>query len=656
MRRHWLVGAAMVATTLFAPSAIGAPSSGPQAAYDAAQAAYDKRDWATAIAGFTPLLPSDPSHRLSRSQAVIASRLGDALVHADRREEATAWLDRVIADVPADDADTRDHAWLWRGDAARSGFDYPAAVAAYDHVFDDPQMAQDVLTLLNAGVGLAYVDVTRDPAHVAAVLDKLLARLDLPTTVGTDILAEVEDLRARAAINLGDRNAAQHWIERALNHSGGLTTGHVSVGQATIRDDAAIIARLRNDDEDTRKYLTYTGAGHMKSMDWIGHVDGDLPVCGGEVAPQDSVVVQFYLGDDGKVAGALPVYASKAGDDGQIFAETVSHWRWNPADLRDVDPYYRFTLRLELRCATRPPPDQLGKPYEAALQSWLSSLGLPDGKLRYNEPFAPTRDSRESPGLHQADGAGIAALFKIVPASPEGRLHFSQMLDTIHAPPPALAALIMRIAKANGYRGHSIRSDGRLRSEALAAMQPAFRARFPDSAANAWLILEQALADEDSGDFANAPALLQAVIDTPAATLADDDPVRQVAILHLALSKARAGDPGAAHARLAAANLDAERCTLFDTHPVPASVDIASSQFPMDALRWRFEGYVQESYDILANGHVANIRTVLAYPPFVFSQDTERAVASFRYLPPSIGDAPVGCQGETKAVRYHIPG
>ena len=72
-------------------------------------------------------------------------------------------------------------------------------------------------------------------------------------------------------------------------------------------------------------------------------------------------------------------------------------------------------------------------------------------------------------------------------------------------------------------------------------------------------------------------------------------------------------------------------------------------------MRWRFEGYVLEDFDISDDGRVANPRTIVAYPPLVFAKSTEQAGKSFRYVPPRIGDASVGCMGQTQGVSYRIP-
>ncbi len=137
----------------------------------------------------------------------------------------------------------------------------------------------------------------------------------------------------------------------------------------------------------------------------------------------------------------------------------------------------------------------------------------------------------------------------------------------------------------------------------------------------------------------------------PVRALPDDDPVRRVALLHKAMTASRLGQPMPT-ADLDASGLTAAQCSIFDTHPVATNQSVNSNDFPEDALRWGFEGYVREDFDIDANGHVTDPRTVVAYPPLVFGKSTEQTVRRFQFLPPKIGDKPVGCMGQTMPVNY----
>lgn len=403
---------------------------------------------------------------------MIAARLAEALIHVGRLDEARSWIARATADLPAGDA-LLPSAWLTAGDAARLTHDYPAALAAYDKAAPLALAAGDQATARSAKLALADAAVTLDPARSATELDAILA---LPAVSKNKLeLAQLEDMRARAAIIAGDRDAAVRWITRAVDHSGGLTSSNVSYPQANIRGDAAIIHRLRGNDEQARTYLSFTGAGHMKDMNWVGAFQGELPICGVDgVEPQDSAVVQFVLGEDGTVAAAIPVYASRGGEVGATFARAVGTWRWKPALIKDVAGFWRSTLRLELRCTSRPAPEALARPYVGQVLDWLVSRAL----LTRDEARSVGPDATNI-GVTVSDNAIVRAL-TAVPAggSAKRELPFAEaerLLDEAHAPPSAYALLVIRHA-APGEQ-ESIRASAHARAAAMAPLLPAVTQR-----------------------------------------------------------------------------------------------------------------------------------------------------------------------------------
>jgi TonB family protein len=171
----------------------------------------------------------------------------------------------------------------------------------------------------------------------------------------------------------------------------------------------------------------------------------------------------------------------------------------------------------------------------------------------------------------------------------------------------------------------------------------------------AWLQTEIALALETGNALPAARTTLQRVVATPTTALGGDDPIRSIAVLHLALIDKRSGNAALADQRIKDAGIDAEQCSLLDVRPVPRNTDISSSAFPTEAMRWHFEGNVREAFDIGPDGRVENVRTVLSYPPFVFGSATEKAVAQFRYLPPTLDNKVLGCVGKTVNVNYRLP-
>jgi outer membrane biosynthesis protein TonB len=171
----------------------------------------------------------------------------------------------------------------------------------------------------------------------------------------------------------------------------------------------------------------------------------------------------------------------------------------------------------------------------------------------------------------------------------------------------------------------------------------------------AWLQAEIGLALENGGALPAARTMLQMVAASPKTTLPDDDPIRSLAVLHLALIDKRSGNAVFADQRIKDAGIDAEQCSLLNVRPIARNTDISSSAFPDEALRWHFEGNVREAFDIGPDGHVEDVRTVLSYPPFVFGSATEKAVAQFRYLPPTLDNKVLGCVGNTVNVNYRLP-
>ena len=650
MALGWLAGAAL-------PALAAAPGS-LQAAYDAAQTAMDKEDWKTAAAGFAPLLPSDPARPFDHSRAVIATRLSYALERLDRPGEAAAMARRAIAALPADDAISLATAWTVIGDSARFNMDYASATDAYQHAVDAADRTGDGAARIAAVSGLALTLMTISPERAEIALNSLLNDAKLTGGTSRPTLAVIEGLRARAAINAGDRVTARAWINRAIPHSGGLYGDNLSIAQSEIRGDAAIIAKLQGYDDDVRKYLTRTGAGHLMSMDWVGSHSGELPVCDADdgIRPDDSAVVEFALSNDGRVIGAMPVYASRPGGIGLAFARAISDWRWNPDQVKTVDAFWRHTVRFELRCVTRPEPVALSRPFTRAMLTWLKSLGAFDGP---DDSKLPDYVAAGDPRLDQAGASAIPALMVRLRHSGTDAeavsINLDRAVEAAQAPAEVRALVVKAHADALARHGGNYRLVGREQANVMSVLVPGFEARYPASMPAAWLELEWAVALERSGDFAAARPHLAKAIATPQSALPSDDPIRQVALLHMAMVKARAGEDASAHADLAASGLTAGQCALVDTRPVATNMSIVSSQFPQAALYWHFEGYVEEAFDIAAEGHVSNVRTVIAYPPYVFDPATERAVSDFRFVPPTIQGKAVGCTGQMQKVNYRIP-
>ncbi len=632
------------------------PQPSPQDLYSHAQAAFDKGDWDTAIDGFNKALAAMNAGPTSRSRAAINARLASALVNRGRfgeaQQAAAAAIDGLSSIRPAP-ADELTSAYLTLGDAQRYDLQFRTAAESYRKAtaFAGSKGGADDF---NAQLGLVLSTMVIDPTAAAATADALLNNKALVATLSPAQLAEVESLKGRAELNLGHADDALTFVERAVEHSGGLTS-RVSLAQVSIRGDAALVQlKLRHDDK-ARELLAYSGAGHLPDEDWISSGRTELPQCGGplDITPQDTAVIEFAIADDGRVSGAAPIYVSRPGDMGVAFAEAVRRWRWEPATIAKVNPFWRASIRLQLRCNVR--LAAMSDRFFDATRQWLSDRGATDidlGRVT-NESQAVASPLSLADGEATDISSGLHALeFGRLgePKRTELSAQVESLLTKNQAPPEVMATFYYLKAQTDiGRSRFHAREEARRLSDVIPHMSPD-----PSSArAVAWLRTEMAVQLEEGGDFERARPILAEVVALPDSQLTDDDVVRSVATVHLAVVKARLDK--ASGVQLTAAP-PPDRCSTLNVRPVATNMAISSSAFPAEAMRWRFEGYVREAFDIDRDGKVEGVRTVMAYPPFVFDEATEGAVARFRYLPPIDADGVfVGCTNQTVNVKYVIP-
>lgn len=128
------------------------------------------------------------------------------------------------------------------------------------------------------------------------------------------------------------------------------------------------------------------------------------------------------------------------------------------------------------------------------------------------------------------------------------------------------------------------------------------------------------------------------------------------ALIRLASLEHADGRGDAARAAFARSGLAADQCALVDKSPKMLNSGASSSDFPMEAIRWGFEGWVSTEYDIGADGRTQGVRAVLSYPPFVFSPAGEGIIRSARFEKTFRPDGGLGCGAQGSQVRFQIPG
>lgn len=638
--------APLVVVVAAAASAQGGQTA--QGAYNAGQAAFDTGRWADAnVAYETTLRLMNPA---SPAVPVVRARRATALMNLRQTAAARAEAQAAIAQFGERGVTAGEDlaaAWTLVGTAARFDLDEPAAADAYTRALGAAGGENKALLIREARLGLALATMTSDPARASTTLDAVLAAPDFTTTPKAQ-QAEMLALRGRAALNGGDARAAAGFVDRALQLTG-TTTTRVNIAQVRIRGDAALVYAKLGDNDKVRLYLTYSGAGHVPDSGWLNRGDNELPVCGADLRPDDMAVVELAIDDKGRAIGAAPVYASRPGAVGATFARAVRAWRWSPDYVKKLDAFWRASIRVELRCVTRPPGVDLADGFREEVESWAAAQGvsadLTDPALRSADVMAGA-----APAARVLEALLNAVHSEREPNWDRAAVTLTEALDKADASAAVRAYVLRRMIVAEGIAGRQqqarVRLDGLI--EAIA--------RRPDGARPAaWLRAERAFRFERDDEWTAAQRDLAAVTALPSATLGADDSVRTVAVLHQAMIERHFGQGALADSRLAAAGVNADSCSILDVKPVATNQSISSSAFPEEALSWRFEGSVREAFDINADGSVAGVRTVIAYPPLVFGPATERAVRRFRYIVPTLGDKPLGCAGQTVNVRYVLP-
>lgn len=655
-----LIFAGLLAADVPATSPLAAPLS-PQAAFDAATDANDAGRFEEAARGFAALEQLPGVRRNPVVLSTLLMRKGRALVVLDRDDEAEAALRAGLKLVPLDRTDLRNDRFLAElalGNIALRRFNYAAAT---EHHKAALALAGEPSTKARALLALTRSTMFDPGVEALQYADQALALLG-PINMHDEkekaAFASIQTLRARALLNQQRYAEAYTVLKKAVEDQGGLDL-KVTLGEIITRSDLAIASLLSGNKEDARRYMAYTGAGRMKEpFDLAASLA--VPPCGGpaQLRPDDVAVVEFGIRPDGSIASAEPIYSSVKGQAVLEFARAVSDWSWRPDAVAQIPDAFRLVTRVELRCSTsaeRPRIDQL---LTAELLDWFEQSGFP-------RPQGAASDAGELPILkaelarREAAGDGPALIPVLTRlggnavASNEDRsawlIRARDMAIRAGAPLAAVIALEVRLpidgkgrdsADVRAYRNHLRALAARPGVSENPRVANILRIMTADP-----IWRERAPADAES-------LLRQVVTDR---RLEPRDPLRVAALIRLAAIRAAEGDRRGAADNFAQTGLSAQQCALLDAKPRLIRNNVGSSDFPMEAMRWGFEGWVRIEYDILAEGRTAAQRAIVAYPPFVFRDAAVGIAQNLTYAKSYRPDGSAGCGGAQENVRFQIP-
>jgi len=634
------------------------PALTVQQQFEAATAALDKGDASEALRLYEDLerRVGGSGAAASRSRALVRVRKGQALLNLQRWSEAEAALRAGVAGLPADDASLREDrgiALLDLGELAEHALDYGEALSDY-------RSAEAGLTggyRVRALRGLIQTGMFYDAPAALADSDRALAFAG-ETPADKRREAVFRTMRGRVLLNLGRTGEARKEFAHAVSLLGGLTE-KVDINDLAARSDAAIAARLAGDEEEARKYLAWTGAGHFDEP-FPPAADMPPPLCDEELKPDDVAVVELSVAKDGTVGDALPVYSSRQGTSALAFARAASGWSWQPERLERIGALFRAVTRVEMRCSTaahHAGVDQLLRP---EVDAWLERMHVPAldadiaGQAQRLKPLRDELARREA-----ASGPNAPALVPILVelahnplvGQEESRLLLDRALGiarAANAPAPVVAFLGIRRSLMIDWR----ELRGGVYERPLRALLADPKIVQDDHAVNAVrLALAGAMANSKNRR-PEAMTLLEEVGKAPG--LGAGDAMRAAAFARLSSLRLASGDAEGARAAFVASGVRADQCALLDATPRLKRMAGSSDDFPNAALRWGFEGWVKLEYDLTAAGVPTRVRPTVAYPPFIFGKAGSDIVERLRYDPSFRPDGSLGCGGMERSINFRI--
>ena len=674
---------ALILTAVSAAVSSPAVATTIQQDFDAAQALIDAGEYPRARAAFTALLARFPAASAGRASSIVRARLGNMMLATGDPEAAEPLLTAAIAGFKGatpQDAEERATAGydLGRAQEARGALD--TAARTYRTVLGSRAFPADGLADIGLRASLARTLIWSDPAEARRLLDALLALPPEKLGSAREQRALLETLRGRVELNNNNPAEARHWFTIAARSAGGAETQKISIADIRIRGDLALANQMLGRLDEGQKYVAYSGAGALVNEGLTAAVAMPLPACAPltGLATDAVAVVEFAIGADGRVSGVTPIYASRgsgesagaAQDDGPeiLFPKAVSRWFWNTEDVTKLDPFWRRSVRVELRCFnSRPDADPVRSAFRGEIIAWLEGLGVRD------DPDWPDNDAAALPLVRaelarreQGDGRQSAQLLPVLMAltnnsaapNTERRAAAArwQALARQHKPPLPVLTLD-RLSEIN-WEADPIASRAatlKFKRQKIADLLSELDAG-GDGDSRAAMLVRLRLGEtlEEMRDYTGARALFERVTASPDSVLPAGDPIRTAALLRVANLAAAARDTAAAASAFAATGLTAEQCSLIDVRPQGINTSIGNKAFPSQSIRWGTGGFARVGYDITADGNTANVRTIVASPPFIFGASTEKAIAQFKYRPVFRPGNTIGCTGNAQTVNFRV--
>lgn len=590
-------------------------------------------------------------------QSSIKIRKGQAQYHLGQTLEAETNFLTALADIDqslpnyATDIFTSNN-FLAR--MASNRYEYTEAAEYYlaaANIIDRPSFKLNAMA--GAVATLMFVDTKR--ALILATEAYEISKAD--KNIDKDVRAQTAILLGRTHLNLQNFSEARRLSGRAVKMLGGLTK-RVYINDIQVRSDHATASALLDDPGTMRKFLSYTGAGRFEGSAFLKASDVWLPPCdpAQDLYPDDVVIVEFGISNNGLVTYSRPIYSNKPETIALIFAKAVKNWSWTTEQVAEIDPFYRALTRLELRCTQKTPAQPSPFVYLAdEFKDWLGGAAISQRTTGSDAEYALqlTDELAAFGDLKPYAENPKKGIYTWVALSLNASVSFNERDDyldlaiaratELEAPQEVL--IYLRLRKQFGSRGRRLNHLKMLKSSAELEGNSIIRA-----------VINLTINDQEqrgkNSDYIFA--ILQEVIADRG--LVEKHPLKIGAQVRLASLHQQLGDENSARRAFQATGLSAGQCAAIDAKPKLKSTGSLSSLYPTNMLRMGITGFSKAEYDITADGKVVNGRIVMAYPPFGFTKASQKIIAKGTFEKSYRPDGGLGCANDTNFIRFNLPG
>ena len=618
----------------------------------------------------------------------------EKLLREWRLHEASAIIDQMIdSRLPKDGtprADPELNGLIGRFLLQRGQSDAALAYLQASHM--SGRAADDEAQLLTAE-GQALL-IGGDPVAALPLFDRARARAAAPHVRASATRARIEALLAtnpagaRTAIGeaAAERAAdtAHDWEWSLFEAQALLLTGkpddaqrtaglawsaashasYTALAPARAGTMLAVLAGLRSDRDNAIALLAAAASDVANDGDIVLKVSNALPVCGGSVAPTDSMMISLFRDDEANVVRIAPLWASRP-QIVPMFLEGMNGER-----LADSSKLANAAVVVTVRCRIAPSTSATARHSPADPASmWSATRGLlPRFGTMGTSAEQLTAASLLVDRLTERYGAESPLLI-----GPLGRLaeltmmRFTTEHDVAAGSVTDLnARLLAMMAKAGGadvfmpLESSPLTLFGKFaaatsRQQARSIVADSYRAYVGSVGFDMAYATYKSTNDADMLTPEQRTTLLQSLALRARAAGGPGDP-RYTALLLDEIDSARQRGDMADVAKLAReTNLPPDLCLLRQELPRATGNAITSDDFPPEGILTNLAGRSILEFDLDATGGHANTRVLATMPPFLFDDIIARKAGTISFDPAKSNGKPVPCRGLPQAIRWQFP-